>query len=110
VVHRVKRDHVGVFELAEAEFGVGLGAVGGHDVGYRPVAVGEQDAFAERPRLKPGTGARVAAPVRPQLGGLLAGEGDGDDVGHPAGLADRGDLGLHFVAVAAGAPAGQACG
>ena len=68
VVHRAKRDHVRVFELAEAEFGVGLGAVGGHHVGHRPVAVGEQDPFAERSlgsgapdRLK-GTQRRRSAP------------------------------------------------
>ena len=51
VVHRAERDHVRVFELAEAELGVGLGAVGGDDVGHRPVAVGEQDPFAEQPLL-----------------------------------------------------------
>jgi len=38
---------VGVFELVEAELGVGLGAVGGDHVGDRPVvAVGDQDLFA----------------------------------------------------------------
>jgi hypothetical protein len=36
-VHRGERHHVGVFELAEPELGVGLGAVGGHDLGDRPV-------------------------------------------------------------------------
>jgi hypothetical protein len=43
---------VRVFELPEAEFGVGLGAVGGDDVGHRPVAVGEQDPLAEQARLR----------------------------------------------------------
>jgi len=39
---------VPVFELAEAGFGVGLGAVGGDHLGHRPVvAVGEQDPLAE---------------------------------------------------------------
>ena len=39
---------MGVFELAEAGFGVGLGAVGGDDLGGGPVvAVGEQDPLAE---------------------------------------------------------------
>jgi hypothetical protein len=39
---------VGVFELAEAELGLGLGAVAGDHVGDRPVvAVGHQHAFAE---------------------------------------------------------------
>jgi hypothetical protein len=39
---------VWVLELAEAEFGVGLGTVGGHHLGDRPVAVGEQDPLAEQ--------------------------------------------------------------
>ena len=99
-----------VLELAEAELGVGLGAVGGDHVGHRPVAVGEQDPLAEQARLEPGAGAGVGAPGQPQLGGRLAGQGDGDDVGDPAGFADGGDLGLHLGPVAAGAAAGQAGG
>ena len=48
VVHRGEGDQVAVFELREAFFDVGLGAVGGDHVGGRPVvAVGEQDPFAE---------------------------------------------------------------
>jgi len=48
VVHGRERDDVGVFELAEAGLGVGLGAVGGDDVGDGPVlAVGDEDPFAE---------------------------------------------------------------
>ena len=48
VVHRGEGDQVAVFELPEAFFDVGLGAVGGDDLGGRPVvAVGEQDSFAE---------------------------------------------------------------
>ena len=49
VVHGAERDDVGVFELAEAELGVGLGAVAGHDVGDGPVVVvGDEDPFAEQ--------------------------------------------------------------
>ena len=48
VEHRGERHDVAVFELAEAGFGVGLGAVGGDHLGHGPVvAVGEQDPLAE---------------------------------------------------------------
>ena len=39
---------MGVFELAEGELGLGLGAVAGHHLGDRPVlAVGDQDTFTK---------------------------------------------------------------
>jgi hypothetical protein len=72
------------------------------------VAVGEQDPIAEDPVLEPGSGAAVGAPGQAQFGALCAGEGGGEDLVDPAGFADRGDLGSHGVAVAAGFAAGQA--
>ena len=71
VEHRGERDHVAVFELAEAGFGVGLGAVGGDHLGYGPVvAVGEQDPFAEDLRLPaPGGPGRRCLPGQPHGGG-----------------------------------------
>ena len=48
VVHWGERHLVGIFELAEGELGLGLGAVASHHLGDRPVvAVGDQHAFAE---------------------------------------------------------------
>jgi hypothetical protein len=48
VEHRGEPDDVRIFELPEAAFDLGLGAVAGHDVGEGPVvAVGDQDPFAE---------------------------------------------------------------
>ena len=40
VVHRAEGDEVAVFELPEAGFDVGLGAVGGHDLGDGPLGRG----------------------------------------------------------------------
>jgi hypothetical protein len=79
------------------------------DGSLRPlvIAVGEQDPFAEQLVFQAFPGPGVGAPGQPQLGGLLAGQGDGDDVTDPARLQNRGDLGLDRGAGAAGAPAGQ---
>jgi hypothetical protein len=63
VVHGAERHDVGVFELSEPCFYLGLGAVGGDDVGDGPVVtVGEQDPFAEQALLKSLTGADVGMP------------------------------------------------
>ena len=49
----------------------------------------------------------VGAEGQAQLGGGLPGQGGGDDLADPAGLADRGDLGFDGAAVAAGVATGQ---
>src|SRR5262245_47549323 len=108
MVHRVKRDYVGVFELTEPEFGVGLRPVGGHNVSYGPVAVGEQDPLAEQALFETFPGFGVAAPGQPQVRGCVAGHGDGDDVPNPAGFTDRSDFGFNLVTGTSGAAAGQA--
>jgi hypothetical protein len=70
---------VGVFELPEPELDLGLGAVGGHDVGGWPVVtVGEQDPLAEQPAFQAVAGAGVASPGQAQLGRVLPGQGGGD--------------------------------
>jgi hypothetical protein len=61
--------------LPEPELGVGLGAVGGHHLGHRPVAVGEQDPLAEQALFETGAGAGVGAPGKSQLCWLVAGKG-----------------------------------
>jgi hypothetical protein len=101
----------GVFELAEAEFHGWLGAVGGHDVGGRPaVTVGEQDPFAEDSGFLGFVGAAVAGEGQSQVGGLVAGQGGGEEVAGPSGFADRGDLGLDGGAGPAGLAAGRLVG
>jgi hypothetical protein len=100
VEHGGERHDGPVLELAEAGFGIGLGAVGGDDIGDRPVgAVGEQDPFAEHFALQSAVGGGIGAPGDPQLRGVLAGEGDGDDPVDSAGAEDRRDLGLHAITV-----------
>ena len=65
----------GVFELAEGELGLGLGAVAGHDLGDRPVvAVGDQDTFAEDLGFQVVAGRFVDVVGEPVLGWALAGE------------------------------------
>jgi len=109
VVHRAERHHVGVFELPEPGLDFGLGSVGGDHVGDRPgAAVGEQDPFAEQALFEGGAGAGVGAPGQPEVGWVLAGEGDLDDLVDPTGFADGGDVGLYGGVVAAGVAAGQA--
>jgi len=103
-VHRGEGDEVAVFELPEAGFNVGLGAVGGHDLGEGPlVAVGEQDPFAEVLVLQLAQRGLVGAPGQAQFGCAVAGEGDGKDPVQPAGCGDGGDLGVYLLAGAAGA-------
>ena len=112
VVHRAENDTTwGSLSLPEAGFDLGLGAVGGHDVGDGPgVAVGEQDPFAEQAFFQRLRGRWCRWRGQAQVGGVVAGEGGGDDVADPAGFADRGDLGLDRVAGSAGLAAGQAVG
>src|SRR6266516_4197882 len=108
VVHGAKRHHLGVLELAEPGFDLGLGAGGGHYLGGGPlVAVGEHDPLAEDPALQAPAGRLVGMPRQAQGGWHIAGEGGGDDLGDPAGPKDRGDLALDGAAVAAGASACQ---
>ena len=60
---------MGVFELAEAEFGFGLGAVAGDDLGDGPVfPVGDQDTFAEDLGFQVGAGLVVDVESEPVLG------------------------------------------
>ena len=70
VLHRGERHDVRVFELAEGELGVGLGAVGGDDIGDRPVvAVGDEHALAEDLVFQRAAGVGVDVPGQPLLGG-----------------------------------------
>src|SRR6266536_3596613 len=109
VVHGAKRHHLGVLELAEPGFDLGLGAVGGHHLGGGPlVAVGEQDPLAEDAALQAPAGRLVGVPRQAEGGWRIAGEGGGDDVCDPARPQDRGDLALDSAAVTAGASACQA--
>ena len=48
VEHPGERDHARVFELPEGELGLGLGPVGGDDLGGGPAVVpGDEDVLAE---------------------------------------------------------------
>ena len=68
VVHGAEGDHVGVFELAEPELGLGLGAVAGDDFGDGPVvAVGDEEPFAEDAVFQGGAGGVVDLPVQPDV-------------------------------------------
>ncbi len=80
VAHRGKGHHVRVFELAEAELGLGLGTVGGHHLGQGPVLVGgDQDAFAEHLGFQVGAGVVVNGPGQPVCGWGVAGQFPADD-------------------------------
>jgi hypothetical protein len=84
VVHGAEGDHVGVFELAEAELGLGLGAVAGDYLGDWPVlAVGDQDTFAEDLGFQVGAGLVVDVEGEPVLGWCVSGQGDADDAPTP---------------------------
>ena len=102
VPHRGERDDVGVFELAEPCFGVGLGPVAGDDVGDWPVvAVGDQDPFAEQLGLQRFAGGGIDGEGQPHPGGGISGEVGGEYPAQPAGPGDAVDGGLHAGAVAA---------
>jgi hypothetical protein len=67
---RGESDEMEVFELAEAGLDVALGAVGGDDVGDRPVvAVGDQDPFAEDLGFQGVLGGGVDAEAQPRPAG-----------------------------------------
>jgi len=73
VVHGREGDHVRVLELADGEFGLGLGAVGGDDLGGRPVVViGDEHVLAEEFPFQGGPGG-VDAPGKAQVAWLVAG-------------------------------------
>ena len=69
VVHGAERDEVGIFDLAEAEFDFGLRAVSGDDIRDGPVAVGEQDPFAEQALLQAFRALGVGVPGETQSAG-----------------------------------------
>ena len=67
-----RRRRRGVFELAEAGLGLGLGPVAGDYLGDGPVVmVGDQHVLAEHVLFQGGAGVRVDAPGEPQVLGLL---------------------------------------
>jgi hypothetical protein len=75
VEHRGGSDEMEVFELAEAGLDVALGAVGGDDVGDRPVvAVGDQDPFAEDLGFQGVLGGGVDGEAQPYPGRSVAGQ------------------------------------
>ena len=108
VEHRAEGDDAGVLELAEAGFGVGLGAVGGDDLGGGPVvAVGEQDPLAEVLGFQGLAGLLVGVPGQAEASRPAAGERGLQDPAGPARGQDAGDLGFDLVAGPAGVAAGQ---
>jgi hypothetical protein len=77
-------DRVGVFELAEGELGLGLGAVSGHYLGGGPgLPVGDQDAFAEDFGFQVGAGVGVGGEGESVCGWGVTGQFPADDASGP---------------------------
>ena len=96
---------MGVLELAEAELGVGLGAVAGDDFGGGPgVPVGDEDAFAEQAFFQGGAGLVVDVPGQPKGGRAVAGDSGGEQVADPPLVGDLADGGGELFV---GAPPGR---
>jgi len=80
VEHRAEGHDAGVFELPEGELGLGLGPVGGDDVGGGPVVVaGDQDVLAEELVFEGSAGGGVDVPGEAVALGALAVQLPGDD-------------------------------
>ena len=108
VMHRGERDDVLVFHLSEPGLDLALGTVGCHDLGGGlGVAVGEQDPFAEKTLFESLPGPAVDTPSQAESGGIVSGQGSGENLADPAGPADAVDPGLEMGAVAAGTPASE---
>ena len=101
---------MGVFELPEGVLDVGLGPVGGDDLGGCPVGlVGDQDAFAENAFLQACPGRFLDLVCEPELFRALTGEVHGEDFGDPGVVGDSADACAELLAGAAGA-AGEGLG
>ena len=95
-----------IFHLSEPGLDLGLGTVGGDHLGDGPLdTVGEQDPLTEDPVFQALAGVSVGVPGQSELGRGVPGQGGGEDFAHPAGSADRGDVGFDGRAVAAGVAA-----
>ena len=111
VEHRAEGGDAGVFHLPEGGLGLGLGPVGGDDLGGRPVVVvGDQDVLAEDLFFQGGAGGRVDVPGEPVVLGGVSGQLPGDDAARPGVVQDRADLGFHLRPGPPGLAAGQGGG
>ncbi len=100
-----------VFHLPEGGLGLGLGPVGGDDLGGGPVVVvGDQDVLAEDLFFQGGAGGGVDVPGEPVVLGGVSGQLPGDDAARPGVMQDPGDLGFDLLAWPAGLAAGQSGG
>ena len=101
----------GSFILPEGGFGLGLGPVGGDDLGGGPVVVvGDQDVLAEDLFFQGGAGAGVDVQGEPVVFGGVSGQLPGDDAARPGVVQDLADLGSDLVAWPPGLAAGQGGG
>src|SRR5258707_2993384 len=103
VEHRAEGGDAGVFHLPEGGLGLGLGPVGGDDLGGRPVVVVcDQDVLAEDLFFQGGAGAGVDVPGEAVVlwGGFR--QPASDDAARPGVMPDLADLGLDPPAWAAG--------
>ena len=104
--------------LRLARLGLGLGPVGGDDLGGGPVVVvGDQDVLAEDLFFQGGAGGGVDVPGEPVVFGGVSGQLPGDDAARPGVVQDLADLGFDLVAWPRGScrgpgwrPARPACG
>jgi hypothetical protein len=102
---------MGVFHLAETEFGIALGSISGDDVWGGPVvAVGDQDAFAEDLVFEGVTGLRVDVPGQAEGGRGITGEGVGEDLAHVLFVHDLVEGGFELGSGASGAATGEGVG
>src|SRR5258708_4693016 len=111
VEHRAEGGDAGVFHLPEGGLGLGLGPVGGDDLGGRPVVVVcDQDVLAEDLFFQGGAGAGVDVPG--EAVGFWAAPGPlpGADAAAPGVMPDLADLGFDLRAWPAGLAAGAGGG
>ena len=111
VEHRAEGGYAGVFHLPEGGLGLGLGPVGGDDLGGGPVVVvGDQDVLAEDLFFQGGAGAGVDVPGEAVVLRGISGQLPGDDAVRPGVVQDFADLGFDLLAWPSGLAAGQGGG
>src|SRR6266702_4780623 len=111
VEHRAEGGGAGVFHLPEGGLGLGLGPVGGDDLGGRPVVmIGDQDMLAEDLLFERGVAILVDVPGEPVVFGGVSGQLPGDDAAGPGVVQDLYDHGFDLGTCPAGLAAGQGGG
>src|SRR5712691_12175799 len=111
VEHRAEGGGARVFHLPEGGLGLGLGPVGGDDLGGGPVVVVcDEDVLAEDLFFQGGAGGGVDVPGEAVVLGGVSGQLPGDDAARPGVVQDLADLGFDLLAWPACLAAGEGGG